>query len=1099
MAAVHRVGLTQLSADDDDSNKAYRVNIILVHGLRGHPQRTWEDNQENPTTDGRTTPSKRKHRLKTLFKSDRSSGTNKDTEEQGESSTRKVFWPRDYLVPDLPVARVWTYGYNADVIGGIFEGNNQNSVSQHGRDLQAKLERDLDNRDPIIFVAHSLGGIILKDALRRSETCRSRTKLVVFLGTPHQGSPFAGWGLIASNLAKAVLQASNQAMLRALEVNAEVLDNIHDEFLRLVPREGIRIHSFQEAKGLTGIAGLSGKVVDGFSSKTGLPTEKVETIDANHMQIARCKDRGDEQYRSIFGVLREFIRKEVVELSVATEHRAAQNTHSRIAEGTATPAMDAASHANSPVYQISLSRNRNFVGRSEIFETIRGRLFGTKTDQKLAVVGLGGVGKTQLALHVAYWVKDHIPDFSVVWLPVVSQSNFEQAYVELARRMNIEKNAADEDVKDSVRRFLESDRRKWFLVIDNADDMNVLHGSTESNGGISRYLPNTENCVVLFTTRSMDVAVSVTSTGVVDLDEMGLSESTDFLTKSLIRKDLLRDQQTIEQLLQELSYLPLAIAQAAAYLNRNKHLSIQRYLELLRGTEQDMISLLSREFEDLTRYRGSRNAVATTWLVSFDQIQEIDRPASDLLSFLSCIESKAIPRSILPLTSTEEAMENAIGTLCGYTFLVVREDGETFDMHRLVHMAARIWIRQHDRLERATFDAISHINGKFPFSDPKDRKLWRVYLPHAIRLLGENNGTPFQDTYDLSYRVGACLREDRRFRESIKYFTAVYEYRRANLPEDNLGRLSAEYGLASAYLNDSQIKKAVEMLEHVVSIESQTLAEKDNTRLSAEHALAGAYLADMQIEKAIDIYRHIVDIRSRTLDEEDQARLASEHELARAYCLDRQFEKAVGLLEHVVDVRRRSLDEEDYDRLVSENQLAVAYINVGRNKEAVAILEYVVEVEARVLNEEDPSRLNAKHTLAAAYRKNGRIKEAIAILEQVVEVRSQILQETHRDRLTSQLALGSAYLEGGRIKEAIAILEHVVEVRSQILQETHRDRLTSQHRLARAYLEDCRAGDAIRLLQHVAAVDAKILPEDDPDRVLSVDLLKEAQQALEEE
>ncbi|KAK6079549.1 hypothetical protein SCUP234_05718 [Seiridium cupressi] len=540
---------------------------------------------KNLTTDERTTPSKRKHRLKALFKSNRSSESNKDTQEQGESSTRKVFWPRDYLVPDLPIARVWTYGYNADVISGIFEGNNQNSVSQHGRDLQAKLERDLDNGDPIIFVAHSLGGIILKDALRRSDICRSRTKLVVFLGTPHRGSSVAGWSLIASNLAKAVLQASNQEILRALEVNGEVLDNIHDEFQRLVLREEIRIHSFQEAKGLTGIAGLSGKVVDGFSSKLGLPTETVETIDANHMQMARCTDRGDEQYRSIFGVLRQFVRNELVGLGVATEHRAAQNTHNSVAEGTATSAMDADSHANSPVYQIPLSRNRKFVGRSEILETIRSRLFGTKTERKLAVVGLGGVGKTQLALHIAYWVKDHIPDFSVLWLSV--------------------NNAAGEDVKDSVRRSLESDRRKWFLVVDNADDMDVLHGSTESTGGISRYLPNTENCVVLFTTRSRDVAVSVTGTGVVDLDEMGLSESTDFLTKSLIRKDLLRDQKMTEQFLQELSYLPLAIAQAAAYLNRNKHLSIQRYLELLRGTEQDIISLLSREFEDLTRYRGS--------------------------------------------------------------------------------------------------------------------------------------------------------------------------------------------------------------------------------------------------------------------------------------------------------------------------------------------------------------------------------------------------------------------------------------------------------------------------------------------------------------
>lgn len=75
----------------------------------------------------------------------------------------KVFWPRDYLVEDVSDAEVWTYGYNADVIGGLFKAGNKNSISQHGRDLAIKLEREIENQMPIIFVTHNLGGIITKD------------------------------------------------------------------------------------------------------------------------------------------------------------------------------------------------------------------------------------------------------------------------------------------------------------------------------------------------------------------------------------------------------------------------------------------------------------------------------------------------------------------------------------------------------------------------------------------------------------------------------------------------------------------------------------------------------------------------------------------------------------------------------------------------------------------------------------------------------------------------------------------------------------------------------------------------------------------------
>jgi hypothetical protein len=56
-----------------------------------------------------------------------------------------VFWPEDFLAQDLSQARIWTYGYNTDVVGGVLQANNKNSVSQHGRDLSVRFERDIKN------------------------------------------------------------------------------------------------------------------------------------------------------------------------------------------------------------------------------------------------------------------------------------------------------------------------------------------------------------------------------------------------------------------------------------------------------------------------------------------------------------------------------------------------------------------------------------------------------------------------------------------------------------------------------------------------------------------------------------------------------------------------------------------------------------------------------------------------------------------------------------------------------------------------------------------------------------------------------------------
>ena len=90
---------------------------------------------------------------------------------------------------------------------------------------------------------------------------RERTGLIVFLGTPHRGSDLASWGEIASNLARLALQDSHKKIVEDLEVNSEGLDNIHEQFVNIIYQQpGIRIHSFQEARGISRIKGLHGKV-----------------------------------------------------------------------------------------------------------------------------------------------------------------------------------------------------------------------------------------------------------------------------------------------------------------------------------------------------------------------------------------------------------------------------------------------------------------------------------------------------------------------------------------------------------------------------------------------------------------------------------------------------------------------------------------------------------------------------------------------------------------------------------------------------------------------------------------------------------------------
>ena len=115
------------------------------------------------------------------------------------------------------------------------------------------------------------------------------------------------------------------------------------------------------------------------------------------------------------------------------------------------------------------------------------------------MVGLGGVGKTQVALELAYTVKERWPAYSIYWVPAVSGESFEQAYREIATQCSVPLNPTEEDPKESVRRYLISGSAgKWLLVVDNADDQEVLFGVSGELGGVTGYLRLLYNYLLVY-------------------------------------------------------------------------------------------------------------------------------------------------------------------------------------------------------------------------------------------------------------------------------------------------------------------------------------------------------------------------------------------------------------------------------------------------------------------------------------------------------------------------------------------------------------------------------------------------------------------------
>ncbi|KAF6826547.1 nb-arc and ankyrin domain protein, partial [Colletotrichum musicola] len=308
------------------------LDIVFVHGLNGHPFHTWKAS----TTPQ---PQKRKKReyVSRLFKGEAVEGS---TAEQSASSSghsspmdstdsdtsksqlHECFWPRDLLANDFPKARIFTYGYDS-YVSHFFEGAaNVSNIRDHARDLLQRLsgERtDCENRR-LIFVAHSLGGLVVKAALRQSQhasdtkkdfrSVHASTIAILFFGTPHRGSDWVNAGKMAQNFANALGFSTSSMNLDPLTKNSLMLEQLRDDFTDLLDSSKLEVTSYQGQKeyARTSVKGLDNLIVDSHSSAIDHKSERRYPIGANHMDMCKFGREGEtnQSYRQL--VRNEFKR-----------------------------------------------------------------------------------------------------------------------------------------------------------------------------------------------------------------------------------------------------------------------------------------------------------------------------------------------------------------------------------------------------------------------------------------------------------------------------------------------------------------------------------------------------------------------------------------------------------------------------------------------------------------------------------------------------------------------------------------------------------------------------------------------------------------------
>jgi tetratricopeptide (TPR) repeat protein len=744
---------------------------------------------------------------------------------------------------------------------------------------------------------------------------------------------------------------------------------------------------------------------------------------------------------------------------------------------------------------VPVRRNPDFVGRKSQLEELDARLSSDEVCQRVAVVGLGGVGKTQLVLEYAYRRREKSPDCSIFWVPANNVTNFEREYLKIGKKLEIpgiiEKGA---NVKELVQEWLSKESTgPWLLIIDNADDFEMLTKREDDDTGSLRlidYLPTSRNGSIIFTSRDRNAAGNLTSNNIIDVDEMDQREAKEVFLKTS-KKPHLGEDADIPRLLKLLAHLPLAIVQAAAYISKDGCL-ISEYIELYEESEMDTIDLLGQDFGDeyRDRYTDMKNPVATTWFVSFRQICQKDRLAAEYLSFMACLHYENIPKSLLPAEKSKIKARNAIGTLKGYSFITERERDKFFDLHRLVHLATRNWMREEKEISSWHISfwadkALERLAELMPAGDPEERPTWIAYLPHAQCVLDSTDlsGKRMIEKATLLDSVGCCLQTNGQYKQALQRHKKALEIREKLLGQEGPDTLTSMDEVALALSCLGEYAKAEEMSRRALALTEKVLGKDDKDTMTSMSKLASLLVRMGKYEEARLAHQEVLERRQEILGKKHRDTLTSMTHLASALNSQGRYDESERMHRETLELRKEVSGQDHQDTLTTMSLLASVLSNRGKYSEAEDMHGRILELRKKKLPQEHPDILMTMSKLASVLYSQGKYAAAEQMHRETLELREKVLGEEHPSTLMSKSHLASALNKLGQYDKAMEDHQRTLKLRKKLGLE-HPHTFMSMDELGLVFSNQGKYDEAEQMHQQALEGFKRILGNEHPDTLL---------------